>query len=236
MRTAEELERIAFRESLTGEEDHCLVGLFTERASRPSGAREKTPLLKQAAFFATRAFDKGARDPAALERYRAVLAEVQRIAPSDSFRRKLAEVKSALSGKDSHGAILKKLARQGSAGTRSNLADDAALDEIQARLQVALPPSYRSYLKQYAHRLIGTYEPYTAAQLADAAREAWDGGLEPCLLPFLEDNSDLFCFDLRSTLAEPPVVFRPHDGTSTETWANFPAWVEECWLAELDED
>ena len=39
-----------------------------------------------------------------------------------------------------------------------------------------------------------------------------------------------FCVDLRSKAEEPPVVFRPHDGTSDETWTNFAAWVEECWL------
>ena len=123
-------------------------------------------------------------------------------------------------------------ARQG-AGAYS--ATDEFLDTVQDSLKTALPPSYRTYLKQYAHRQIGTYEPYTAAELADAARDAWSHGLESYLLPFLEDNADHFCFDMRSNSAEPPVVFRPHDGTSSEIWANFPAWIEECWLTELDE-
>ena len=235
MRSPEELERVAFREALTAEEDGLLVDLFLERASRESTPRTKAPALKQAAFFASRAFDKGAWDPADLAKFSKLLADVQRASPSDSFRRKLAEMKSALSGKDSQAAILKKLAKMGSAGSRDDLADDEALDGIEEDLGVTLPPSYRSYLKKYVHRRIGTYEPYTAAQLADAAREAWDAELEPYLLPFLEDNADHFCFDLRSEMDEPPVVFRPHDGTSTETWPNFAAWIEECWLAELDE-
>ena len=68
----------------------------------------------------------------------------------------------------------------------------------------------------------------------EAAQEAWSSGLEPYLF-FLEDNADHFCFDIRSKAEEPAVVFRPHDGTSEESWPNFAAWVEECWLAEEEE-
>jgi len=235
VRTPEELERLAFREVLTAEEDDRLVDHLVQRAGGQPAPQQKTADLKQAAFFAGRAFDKGARDPQRLAKYVQLLGDVQRAAPSDSFRRKLAEMKSALAGKGAHEAVLKKLARRGRAGRREALATDEELDGIERSLGVKLPQSYRQYLKQYVHRQIGTYEPFTAQDLVRAVGEARSAGLEPHLLPFLEDNADYFCFDLRAQVDEPPVVFRPHDGTSNETWANFAAWVEECWLAELDD-
>jgi hypothetical protein len=234
MRTPEELERLAFREALTPEEDDLLVDTLLQRSTDERVPQKRTSDLKQAAFFAARAFDKGARDQQQLTKYVRLLTDVQRAAPSDSFRRKLAEMKSVLAGRGWHEAILKKLARRGHALRRDVLATDEQLDRIEVSLGVTLPQSYRHYLKQYAHRQIGTYEPLTALQLEDAVREAWASGLERYLLPFLEDNADYFCFDLRARVEEPPVVFRPHDGTSSENWAGFAAWVEECWLGEID--
>lgn len=234
MRTAEELERVAFREKLTAEEDDLLVDHFCQRAETSIGRKQRASALKEAAFFAARAFDKGLRAPDRLAAYALLLKEAQALDPSDSFRRKLAEVKSAASGKADHQASLKKLARAGEAFDRRVLATDEDLDEVESDLGVKLPRSYREYLKKYAHRQIGTFEPYVASDLAETVREAWDGGLEEYFVPFLEDNSDLYCFDMRSSLPEPPVVFRPHDGTSDETWPNFAAWIEECWLGELE--
>jgi hypothetical protein len=235
MRSIEELQRVAFREQLTGEEDDLLADHFQQRSEAEASPTNRLAPLKQAAFFASRAFDKGVREPEKLSKYLRILTDAQKAAPSDSFRRKLAEVKSTAAGKDSRGAILKKLGRQGTGGNKSVLATDAQLVAIQADLGVKLPPAYRMYLCQYAHRQIGTFEPYLASELVSAVREAWNYGLEPHLLPFLEDNADHYCFDLRSKVEEPPVVFRPHDGTSTETWPNFEAWVEECWLGELED-
>jgi hypothetical protein len=235
MRSPEQLKRVAFKEALTVEEDDMLADLFVQRAAGEIVAQKKRSALKQAAFFASRAFDKGARDPDRIGKYVKLLTDVQRVAPSDSFRRKLAEMKWAPAGKDSHSEILKKLSRHGEAFDKDVLATDDELDEIESSLGLTLPPSYREYLEKYAHRQIGTYEPYTAGELESAAREAWSAELETHYVPFLEDNADRFCFDMRSKVKEPPVIFRPHDGTSTETWPNFWAWVEECWLGELDE-
>src|SRR5215470_13622033 len=235
MRTLEELERVAFKERLTAEEDDLLADHLAGRAAYERVSQKKTGDLKQAAFFAARAFDKGAKDPERVGKYVKLLTEVQKVAPSDSFRRKLAEMKSVFAGKDSFGATLKKLARHGEAFDKKVLATDDQLDGIENSLSLKLPKSYREYLKKYAHRQIGTFEPYVAADLEEEARGAWSRELEPHLLPFLEDNADHYCFDMRSKVDEPPVVFRPHDGTSTETWPNFAAWVEECWLGELEE-
>jgi hypothetical protein len=235
MRTPEELESVAFKETLTLDEDDILVDRFLQHAADERLPQKKTSYLKQAAFFAGRAFDKGARDGERLAKYARLLTEVQKAAPSDTFRRKLAAMKSTLAGKDSYEATLKKLARLGEAGRPDLLATEEELDRVQAALGVALPRSYRSYLQKYAHRQIGAYEPFTASELESAARQAWANGLEPYLLPFLEDNADHYCFDLREKMPEPPVAFRPHDGTSTERWPNFAAWIDECWLAELDE-
>lgn len=234
MRTAEELERVAFREKLTAEEDDLLFDHFRQRAETADDRKQRTSALKQAAFFASRAFEKGLRTPDRLAAYVDILKSAQALDPSDNFRRKLAEMKSAASGKAGHQASLKKLARAGEAFDRGVLANDGELDEIESDLGAKLPPSYREYLKKYAHRQIGTFEPYVAGELVAKVREAWDSGLESFLLPFLEDNADHYCFDMRSSLPEPPVVFRPHDGTSDETWPNFAAWIEECWVAELE--
>src|SRR5579872_800325 len=87
MRPVEELERIAFREPLTTEEDARLAELFAGRAAAGGAARQHAGAMKQAAFFGARAFDKGERDPAALSRFAELLAEAQRLAPSESFRR-----------------------------------------------------------------------------------------------------------------------------------------------------
>jgi hypothetical protein len=235
MRTPDELERVAFKEKLTPDEDDLLVDLFLQRAADEKMPQKRTAPLKQAAFFASRAFDKGARDPEHVEKYVKLLTDVQKAAPSDSFRRKLAEMKSVLAGKDSFTSVLKKLARFGEAGDKKVLATDEQLDAIEHSLGLKLPRSYREYLKKYAHRQIGTYEPFVASELEAEARGAWSRELEAHLLPFLEDNADHFCFDMRSRVDEPAIVFRPHDGTSTETWPNFAAWVEECWLGELEE-
>jgi hypothetical protein len=233
MRSPEELERVAFRQTLTPEEDDELVKHFLHRASTESPQKAKGPLLKQAAFFASRAFDKGVRDPGRVGDYISVLASVQKVAPSESFRQKLVEMKAALRGRSGYEAALRKLGRKGTALGLEVLATEAQLDHIETSLNVKLPPSYRHYLLQYAHRQIGTYEPFTAVELEGAVREAWGQGLEQHLLPFLEDNGDYFCFDQSAKRDEPAVVFWPHDGSSNESWPNFVAWVEECWLAEL---
>ena len=235
MRSIEELQKTAFRENLSGEEDDLLVDHFLQRSQAETSPKNRIGPLKQAAFFASRAFDKGVRDPEKLTKYLGILTDAQKAAPSDSFRRKLAEVKSTAAGKDARGKVLKKLGRKGTGGKKSVLATDAQLDAIQEELGITLSPAYRMFLCQFAHRQIGTFEPYVASDLVGAAREAWDDGLEPHLLPFLEDNADHYCFDLRSKVEEPPVVFRPHDGTSNETWPNFEAWVEECWIGELED-
>src|SRR5689334_11527625 len=103
-RTPEELERIAFKEELTLDEYDPLVEFHVQRAATEGTSRNKAPSLKQAAFFSTRAFEKGARDPERVGKYVKLLTDAQRIDPSDRFRRKLAEMKSVLAGKDSHTA------------------------------------------------------------------------------------------------------------------------------------
>ena len=54
MRTEAELERVAFREKLTADEDVLLVDMFERRAGEERDDRKKASHLKQAAFFAAR--------------------------------------------------------------------------------------------------------------------------------------------------------------------------------------
>jgi hypothetical protein len=143
MRTPEELERVAFKETLTPDEDDRLVDYLVLRSEGETEPKKRTSSLKQAAFFAARAFDKGSQSPERLAKYIKLLTHAQRVAPTDSSRRKLAEMKSVGAGKSSHGAALKTLARKGEAGSRNVLATDAQLDTIAASLRLVLPESYR---------------------------------------------------------------------------------------------
>ena len=103
MRTPEELERLAFRERLSADEDHCLFEHCRSRAQAAQHPRGQIAALKQAAFFAMRAFDKGSQAPARLQEYIGVLVQVQQRAPTPSFRRKCAEMRSVAAGR-SHAA------------------------------------------------------------------------------------------------------------------------------------
>ncbi len=66
MRSIEELERAAFRETLTAEEDDRLAALFVQRAADEANSKKIAPDWKQATYFASRAFDNGMREPAML--------------------------------------------------------------------------------------------------------------------------------------------------------------------------
>jgi hypothetical protein len=108
----------------------------------------------------------------------------------------------------------------------------------EEKLGVAFPPSYVKYQLQYSDVTFGTYEPYHLFQdgsyldLVASVDEARENGLPDHLLPFVEDNSDYFCFDLQSAGPEYKVAFWSHNGKQGETWSNFLDWVERCWIGE----
>jgi hypothetical protein len=115
--------------------------------------------------------------------------------------------------------------------------------EAEAALGVSFPPSYTTYLLQYADVEVGHYELYSPAEedsyldLVKEVEETWASGeLERHLLPFVEDNGDYFCFDLKSAGPEYEVVYWSHNGTTNERWKNFLHWVEACWIGETESE
>ncbi len=111
--------------------------------------------------------------------------------------------------------------------------------ETEAALGVTFPPSYREYQLHYSNVTFGTFDLYWLHQegsyldLLEGVREAReDMELPEHLLPFLQDDGDYYCFDLSSPGPEYKVVLWSHDGTTDESWRDFPTWVEACWIGE----
>src|SRR5262249_45496422 len=148
--------------------EHC-----RSRAQAAQQPRDQIAALKQAAFFAIRAFDKGNQAPAWLQEYIDVLVRVQQRAPTPSFRRKCAEMRSVAAGRSHAAAVLRKIGRPAS----RPLVDEATLGNIETVLAVTLPATYKHFLMTYAHHTIGAYEPFQAVELADQVHAAWAYGV-----------------------------------------------------------
>lgn len=116
----------------------------------------------------------------------------------------------------------------------------------QEALGVTFPPSYAACLRELSTLSVGRYElllpksewPYL--NLLPKVRELRTIGLPTTFVPFVIDNGDAFCFDIRSPGPEYAVVLWAHDdGTVIERFPDFLSWVEERWLptaAQLDDD
>jgi len=108
----------------------------------------------------------------------------------------------------------------------------------ERKLGVKFPPSYVKYQLQYSDVVLGTFELFqlfedgSYTDLFKAVREAKETGLPEHLLPFLEDNSDYYCFDLTSPAPEYKVRFWSHNGLTGEEWGDFLEWVNKCWIEE----
>ena len=108
------------------------------------------------------------------------------------------------------------------------------VENAERKLGIKFPPSYVKYQLAYSDVVLGTFEPYqlfedgSYTDLIKAVEEARDAGLPEHLIPFLEDNSDYFCFDLTSPAPEYEVRFWSHNGQTLEKWNNFLEWVDEC--------
>ncbi len=233
MRPVAELVKIAYSQNLSAEEEDSLYRHYKDAADCAPEVKHRVAARKHAAFFAARAFDKGKAEPEHLSEYAAMLQLVQQESPTASFRRKLNEMKLAKNKKGADESVLKRLGKLGDAGNKKVLASSYDLDELEARVNIKLPQSYRIYLSKYAHRQIGTFEPFKVSEIYSQITVKRAEGLNANLIPFLEDNADLYCFDVSTKAPDFAVVFVPHDGTSDESWPNFSTWVEECWVGEL---
>ena len=121
------------------------------------------------------------------------------------------------------------------------LPTEADVKNAEEALGVKFPPSYVKYQLEYADISFGQYELYhlfedgSYLDLIKEVKEARASNkLGEHLLPFVEDNGDYFCFDLRSGAPEYEVVYWSHNGTTGERWNNFLDWVEQCWIGESD--
>ncbi|MCJ8166160.1 SMI1/KNR4 family protein [Pontibacter sp. E15-1] len=112
------------------------------------------------------------------------------------------------------------------------------IENAERKLELKFPPSYVKYQLEYSDVVLGTIEPLqlfengSYTDLVKAVREAHEAGLSEHLIPFLEDNSDFYCFDLTSSPPEYNVRFCSHNGLTDEKWENFLEWVDKCWIEE----
>lgn len=116
----------------------------------------------------------------------------------------------------------------------------------QEALGVTFPPSYAACLLELSTLSVGRYElllpksewPYL--NLLPKVEELRTIGLPTTFVPFVIDNGDAFCFDIRSPGPEYAVVlWAHHDESVIERFPDFLSWVEERWLptaAHLDDD
>jgi hypothetical protein len=114
---------------------------------------------------------------------------------------------------------------------------------VEEKLNVKLPPSYVKYQLEYSDVVFGHYDLFqiindgSPLDLVNEIQEARKNyGLEAHLLPFVEDNGDYFCFDLKTPAPEYEVVYWSHNGITNERWKNFLDWVGNCWIKEGLED
>lgn len=111
--------------------------------------------------------------------------------------------------------------------------------DVESLLGVKFPPSYRDYLLHYSDVNFEAFELYRVFQdgsYLDMVKEIHEAHdlveLPTHLLPFLHDNGDYYCFDLSTPGPEYKVVFWSHNGIVDESWTDFAAWVDECWIGE----
>lgn len=119
------------------------------------------------------------------------------------------------------------------------LPTEADVNAAEEKLGVKLPPTYVKYQLEYSDVLFGHYELFQLFEdgsyldLINRVKEARAHDIsEEHLLPFVQDNGNYFCFDLKSPAPEYEVVYWSHNGTADERWKNFLDWVENCWIKE----
>lgn len=106
--------------------------------------------------------------------------------------------------------------------------------EAETRLGVRFHPDLKRYLLEASDISFGTKEPVTITDSefhTDLVRVTEDArryrNLPTGYVPICEDNSDLYCVTPAGA-----VVFRPHDGTSDESWPTVTAWIDQVWIGE----
>lgn len=121
----------------------------------------------------------------------------------------------------------------------SSFPTQKSIDELEKKLNIILPNSYKEYLLKYSNIYYGGFELYKP--LFDNSRLDMVKGIEEAtkyhniaqnLIPFLFDNGDYYCFNINKNAPDYEVVFWSHNGHTNEKWKNFLDWVEKCWIGE----
>jgi hypothetical protein len=128
--------------------------------------------------------------------------------------------------------------------TPPSLQTQKDIDEKEKKYKIAFPPSYKEYLLKYSDLVVGNFEMFRMNEpkwpyldLDCNVNDARKIGLPELYFPFLQNNSDYFCFDLSTEGPEYQVVFWSHDGLiKLDRWSCFLDWVLNCWIKEATDD
>jgi hypothetical protein len=118
------------------------------------------------------------------------------------------------------------------------LAKESEIEIVEQELRIIFPETYRVFAKKYLNMGLRGIQflpfdsstPMYILNELNNAREYFD--LPKHLIPFVNDNDDFFCFDLKSNAPDYKVVYWSHNGTTDEKWDNFLNWTEKCLIGE----
>jgi hypothetical protein len=122
------------------------------------------------------------------------------------------------------------------------LAIEAEIEKVEVELGIYFPISYKAFARDYLNiglrgiqflPLESSKPMYLLSEL-NSARKYF--GLPNHLIPFINDNDDYYCFDLKSNDSDYNVVYWSHNGTTNEKWKNFLDWMEKCLIGEYLEN
>ncbi len=108
----------------------------------------------------------------------------------------------------------------------------------EEKLGVAFHPDYRRFLLEAGDVVYSVLEPATITapeahnslfRIVDNARATW--GVPSNLVPFCEDNADLYCL-----MPDGRVLLWAHDieGPSGSEWDSLAAWIAQVWMFDYE--
>jgi hypothetical protein len=118
------------------------------------------------------------------------------------------------------------------------LASEEDLKVVENKLQISLPESYKLFAMNYLNiglrgiqflPLKESNPMYILSELRNAQEYS---NLPKHLIPFVNDNDDFYCFNLKSKQPDYQVVYWSHNGVTDEKWENFTTWIDKCLIGE----
>lgn len=118
------------------------------------------------------------------------------------------------------------------------LAKESEIEKVENELKISFPTSYKTFAKDYLNMGLrgiqflpfAASEPMYLLSELNNARKYFE--LPNHLIPFINDNDDYYCFDLKSNQPDYKVVYWSHNGLTNERWENFLDWLEKCLIGE----